>query len=282
MDQKGAPPDHLIALIAARQHGVASIHQLREAGLSDTAIRRRLNVGRLHRVHRGVYAVGHPGLAIESRWMAATLAFGPDAALSHRSAAELWGILKPSQGPVDVSLPSRTGRRKRDGIRLHRSSSLTSELVTRHRGIPVTTPFRTISDLRAVASPRELRRAIRQAEALGLPAGPGVEGDRTRSELEHLFLRLCRRHHLTLPEVNARIGSLTVDFLWRKRRLVVETDGYRYHRGRVAFEDDRARDLELRGLGFEVLRLSYRQVRNEPERIAAILREGLRGPASWR
>jgi len=108
-----------------------------------------------------------------------------------------------------------------------------------------------------------------------VPIGSSVDRDRTRSELEHLFLRLCRRYRLLTPEVNARIGSLTVDFLWRDRRLIVETDGYRYHRGRAAFEDDRARDLELRALGFEVVRLSHRQVMDEPERVAAILRADL-------
>lgn len=124
-------------------------------------------------------------------------------------------------------------------------------------------------------SPRELRRAIRQAEILGLPIG-AAPADRTRSELEYLFLRLCRRHRLPAPETNARVGSLTVDFLWREKRLIIETDGYRYHRGRAAFEDDRSRDLELRTSGFDVMRLSYRQVVEEPERIAGGLRRLLR------
>ncbi len=99
--------------------------------------------------------------------------------------------------------------------------------------------------------------------------------DRTRSELEHLFLRLCRRYRLPAPEVNVRVGSLLVDFLWPEQQLVVETDGYRYHRGPVAFEDDRNRDLELRERGYEVLRFSYRQVTAEAERVAAALRDGL-------
>ena len=275
MAKESAPPDQQVAVIAARQHGVVSIHQLRGAGLSDAAVQGRLRAGRLHRVHRGVYAVGHRGLSVEGQWMAATLAYAAGAVVSHRSAAALWGLLPPVSGPVDVSLPARGGRRRRIGIRVHRCSSLTQELLTRYRGIPVTTPARTISDLRPVVSPREMRRAIRQAEVRGVPIGSSVDRDRTRSELEHLFLRLCRRYRLLTPEVNARIGSLTVDFLWRDRRLIVETDGYRYHRGRAAFEDDRARDLELRALGFEVVRLSHRQVMDEPERVAAILRADL-------
>jgi very-short-patch-repair endonuclease len=147
--------------------------------------------------------------------------------------------------------------------------------VTRRRGIPVTSPARTLADLRATISPRLLRRAIRQAEVLGLPTGREGVPDRTRSELEREFLALCRRHGLPPPEVNVRIGPIMVDFLWRHRRLIVETDGYRYHRGKAAFEDDRARDLELRTQGYDVIRLSYRQVFNEPERVVAVLKDPL-------
>jgi very-short-patch-repair endonuclease len=282
MDRQSAPVDYLVAVIATRQHGVVSIGQLRRTGLSDTGVRGRLRAGWLHRVHRGVYAVGHTALTFEGRSMAAVLAFGDGvhgdrvvAAVSHRSAAALWGLLKPQRGPVDVSISSRSGRSKREGIRLHRCASLTPELVTCHRGIPVTTPAHTIADLRRTVPPEVLRRAIRQAQMLNLTIGPGIDRDRTRSELEHLFLRLCRRHRLPMPDVNARIGALTVDFLWREQRLIVETDGYRYHRGRAAFEDDHDRDLALQALDFEVIRLSYRQVMKKPKRIAAILRKKL-------
>lgn len=120
-------------------------------------------------------------------------------------------------------------------------------------------------------SPQGLKRAIRQAGVLGLQIDRPREADQTRSELEHLFLRLCKRHGLPMPEVNVRIDSLLVDFLWRERRLIVETDGYRYHRGREAFEDDRERDLRLRALGYEVVRLSYRQVVDESPRVADLL-----------
>ncbi|HEY2335514.1 MAG TPA: DUF559 domain-containing protein [Solirubrobacterales bacterium] len=106
----------------------------------------------------------------------------------------------------------------------------------------------------------------------GLPTGPEIGRDRTRSDLEHDFLRLCRRHRLPAPEVNVRIGAHLVDFLWRDRRLIVETDGYRYHRGRQAFEDDRARDLDLRARGFDVVRLSEKQVAEDPGSVAEILR----------
>lgn len=144
----------------------------------------------------------------------------------------------------------------------------------------MTTPARTIADLHranvtrgcpATVSSRELRRAIRQAGVLGLSVDAAAEADRTRSELEHLFLRLCRRHRLPMPEVNVPIDVLLVDFLWRDRQLVVETDGYRYHRGRAAFEEDRNRDLKLKSLGYEVLRLSYRQIVEEPGRVVGAL-----------
>jgi very-short-patch-repair endonuclease len=203
------------------------------------------------------------------------------AALSCRSAASLWGLLPIAGGSVDVSISGDGGRRRRQGIRLHRSPSLLPADVTLRRGIPVTRPTRTIADLRrgmtssgrpGLISPKELRRAVRQANVLGLPIGDDDRRDRTRSDLERDFLRLCRRHRLPVPKVNVRIGPHLVDFLWRDRKVVVETDGYVYHRGRVAFEDDRARDLDLRGLGYEVLRIADRQIDDEPNRIAAALR----------
>jgi hypothetical protein len=147
--------------------------------------------------------------------------------------------------------------------------------VTRRLGIPVTTPARTISDLRNAVPEQELRRALRQADVLGLPSGVDAAHDRTRSELEFRFLGLCRKCHLPAPDVNVRIDSLLVDFVWPNERLVVETDGYRYHRGRIAFEEDRSRDLRLRTLGYNVIRLTYSHVVDRPEDVAAALRKAL-------
>jgi very-short-patch-repair endonuclease len=172
---------------------------------------------------------------------------------------------------VDVTVCGAGGRSRRRGIRIHRSLTLKAEVTARRRGIPVTSPARTIADLRRVVSAAQLRRAIREAGVLGLKIGT-EEGDSTRSELEARFLRLCRRHRLPAPEVNVRIGAFTVDFLWRRQHLIVETDGYRFHRGRLAFEEDRARDVELRLLGYEVLRFTHRQVVDEGARVAAALR----------
>lgn len=281
MHPKGAP-DAQVALIAERQHGVASIAQLRDCGLSATAVRDRVRGGRLHRLHRGVYAVGHIAPSDERRWMAAVLALtaGDGGALrsvvlSHRSAAALWGLLPPRGGPVDVSLPSRSGRRRRQGIRIHRPTLLEPQEMTIRTGIPVTSPARTLADLRSVISAPELRRAIRQADFLGFELGAGIDSDGTRSELERRFLLLCRRSHLPGPAVNMAIGTMTVDFCWPGQRLIVETDGYQAHSGRQAFEDDRARDLRICSLGYEVLHISYRQVVDEPEWVVAVLRTAL-------
>ncbi len=326
MRNKVANGDLAVAEVAARQHGVITASQLRAVGFDRAAIVRRVKAGRLHRVHRGVYAVGHSALSLHGRWMAAILASGRrgrtagvgygDAApcrpneqggrdrdgsssildfwrvaLSHRSAAADWGLLSPVQGPVDVSVPGDGGKATRRGIRMHRSVSLRPVDVTLHAGIPVTTPARTIADLRRAAAIRggqrivsawELRRAIRQADVLGLPTGSPPERDRTRSDLERDFLRLCRRHRLPAPEVNVRIGRHLVDFLWRERRLVVETDSYHYHRGRVAFQDDRRRDLDLRALGYEAIRISEAQLNDEPQRVVEVLRSELKRLAAPR
>jgi len=137
----------------------------------------------------------------------------------------------------------------------------------------VTTPARTINDLRRVLPSDRLEVALRHAEVLRLDVGfqGGFEPDLTRSELERRFLRLCHRRRLPTPEVNARVGSFIVDFLWRDQRLIVETDGYRFHRGRSAFEADRARDIELKLRGYEVVRFTYRQVTGEPDAVAGTL-----------
>jgi very-short-patch-repair endonuclease/predicted transcriptional regulator of viral defense system len=311
MSNKGASPDLVIADIAKQQHGVISAAQLAAIGIDRYAVHHRNRTGRLHRIHQGIYTVGHAALPHEARWMAAVLAYGGrrlecgglttrdrdaisetvlehwGAAVSHRSAAELWKLLAPADGPIDVSVSGEDGKRKRRGIRVHRSPTLLPAHVTLRDAIPVTTPARTIADLRRAASRRsrsgaisawELRRAIRQAEVLGLTLGDDVETDGTRSDLESEFLALCRRHRLPAPEVNVRVGPHLVDFLWRGSKVVVETDGYEYHRGRQAFQDDRGRGLDLRLRGFQVIQLAEKQVDEEPrwvaEAVAAALRVG--------
>jgi very-short-patch-repair endonuclease len=296
MNGKVANGTAQIAEIARRQHGVVSVVQLREAGVSDDAVRARVLAGYLHRVHRGVYAVGHAGLSTKGRWFAAVLAIGRGphrdgksvlgrwgAAVSHRSAAALWELLPVQRGSTDIIVSGTAGRAARVGIRIHRSTSLVTAEVTLRHGIPVTAPARTLADLRGAGPGRrtgrtaawELRKAIRQANVIGLPLGEEGAADRTRSDLEAAFLAICKTYRLPPPEVNVRVGPLLVDFLWRGKRLVVETDGYRYHRGKAAFQDDRSRDLELARLGYYVLRLSERQLESEPDRVAEVLRTAL-------
>jgi very-short-patch-repair endonuclease len=224
--------------------------------------------------------------------MAAVLACGHGAVLSHGAAAVHWGLLRPFDGPIDITVPTHNGRKRRRGIRIHRCATLgaplssdplqkrLAPLVTVRDRIPVTTVPRTLADLPSTLAPYLVRRAIRQAEFLKLPVG--IETDRTRSDLERNFLRLCRRYGLPTPEVNIPIDGMTVDFLWRDARLVVETDSYATHGGTVAFEDDRERDLRLRRLGYSVHHFSERQLALEPAAVAADVAAALRGIGAHR
>jgi very-short-patch-repair endonuclease len=269
-----------IAATAASQHGVITYHQLVGCGLNKSVISDWVAAGRLHRIHRGVYAVGHPGLSIEGEWMAAVFACGEGAVLSHRSAAMLLRMLEPRRGVVHVSVASANGRAKRKGIVIHRPSTLLPSQTTCELNIPVTKPARTLADLRRAGPEREYRRALRQAEFLKLPIGDLPEADGSRSGLESDFLRFCRRHRLPDPEPNAKLGRFTVDFLWRAEKVVVETDSYRTHGGQVAFEEDRERDIYLKARGYEVVRVTGRQLDADPAGVARALRAILaRGPS---
>jgi very-short-patch-repair endonuclease len=262
--------------MAANQHGVISSTQLLTAGLTPSGIRRQLAAGRLYRIHRAVYAVGHPGLSQYGIWMAAVLACGPGAVLSHMSAAALWRMLTSPPSLTHVTVRGDGGRKRRDGIVLHRSTSLLPSHCTLRRGIPVTKPARTLEDLRRVLPAKEFAAELRQGEYLRLPIGEQLEPDHTRSELEAAFLRLCRRHRLPRPEVNVRVGPHLVDFLWREQHLIVEVDGYRSHGTRSAFESDRARDMDLLLSSYVIVRLTHRQITQEAKAVAASLRTLLR------
>jgi very-short-patch-repair endonuclease len=264
----------LIAEIAGRQHGVITTAQLRAAGLGDQGISKRVKAGRLHRLHRAVYAVGHNRLTFESRCMAAVLAVGDGAVVSHRSAAALWGVLKPHSGPIEITVPNEGGRRQRRGITIHRSHSLIAGMTTGRNGIALTKPKRTLRDLRRTVPQPVYERAVRKALDLRWISSSDLkrEEELTRSELERQMLRLSRRHRLPQPEVNTRIGPYEVDFVWRAQRVVVETDSWRHHADRAAFERDRARDAHLQSLGFRVLRFTHRQLTHERSAVVAALR----------
>ncbi|MBM3666947.1 MAG: DUF559 domain-containing protein [Actinobacteria bacterium] len=270
MRRKPANPDALVAKWVAERHGVITTAALLEAGLTEPGIRRRVSAGRLHRLHRGVYAVGHAAISFEGRCLAAVLALGGGAVLSHRSAAELWGFMPRAEGPIHVTVPSSRGSRSRPGIIVHRSRHLDSSCTAFNAGVRLTIPQRTLADLRPGLD-RELHdRATRKALDLGLISrrDAGSETALTRSKLERGFLALCRRHRLPKPRVNARAGPYEVDFLWPEQRVIVEADGFEFHRSREAFERDRARDAELQARGYRVVRVTHRQLRESPRKVA--------------
>jgi hypothetical protein len=248
----GLVGDHAIAGVAAAQYGLVTRAQLLRLGLSPRTIDHRLSTGRLHRLHRGVYAVGHLALLPWAREMAAVLACGPHAVLSHQSAAALWCLRPRHEGEVHVTI-SRGGSSSRPGVRMHRSRCLDAcDVRIRHR-IPVTSPSRTIIDLAGLLRERDLARTVDEAEVRGLArrsellaalerAGNGRRGSAvlaqilrrdkpamTRSEAEHRLISLMARAGLPRPEVNVPIGGYEVDLLWRRARLVVEVDGYVFH-----------------------------------------------------
>jgi putative AbiEi antitoxin of type IV toxin-antitoxin system/uncharacterized protein DUF559 len=288
------PPDRRVAALAADQYGVVSASQLCAAGLSREQIKRRLRSGRLLPVHRGVYAVGHPLLGSQGRWLAAVLACGEGAVLSHRSAAVLWGLRPTASATVDVSIASRSGR-SREGIAIHRPSVLPFEEITSRDGIPATTPARTLLDLATVVGRSDLERAMQAAERLrlfdlgalrdvltrhagraGTPLVAAVleqyaEPTFTRSELERRVLELCGVHGLPSPAANVWVADYEVDFLWRAQNLIAEADSRRFHATRAAFERDRARDARLTALGYRVVRFTYRQVERESASVAGLL-----------
>lgn len=282
-------PDAAVARLAARQRGVVTRGQLATAGLSRNQVAHRLATGRLHRLHRGVFAVGHTALAPYGREVAALLACGPGAVLSHLTAAVLWRLIADEGGPVHVTL---TGAHRRGpaGVVAHHSAD--GRTVRRH-GLPVTTPTRTLLDLAAIASPH-LERAVNEALVLRLvqpdrvlAAAVGRRGAAalrrllgqgatpTRSEAERRLLALVGRAGLPRPETNVRLHGHEVDAVWRKQRLVVEVDGHAFHSTRQAFERDRARDQRHAAGGYRVMRVTWRQLTDRPEAVVAHLARAL-------
>jgi predicted transcriptional regulator of viral defense system len=277
-------PDAEIAALAASQHGVVARSQLLALGLSNSTINRRVRAGRLHRLHHGVYAVGHPVLTVEGRWMAAALATG--GALSHATAAAAWDLRPRGAGAIHVTVP-HTGRAHRRGIRLHRSRLEPQDTTTR-RAIPITTPARTIIDLARTLTGRPLEHALDLADQRHLidfadlrarPIPRSLQavlslytaGIVTRSEMEERFITLCDDHGIPRPETNSVVEGHEVDFVWRDKRLIVEVDGYAYHRSPTAFERDRERDVVLAVAGWQVLRFTWTQITRRPAWVARAL-----------
>lgn len=306
MATKSVPPGRVLARIATRQHGVVSRPQVAALGVDGGFVNRCLRDGRLHRIHAGVYAVGHRHLIQEGRWMAAVLAAGEGAVLSHLSAALLWRLIDRADALMHVLLPGR-GSRRRPGIRFHRCRNFRPEHRSERDGIPVTTPERTLLDIAGLLPPERLRYAVEAADRRRLldapslaalcAASPGRRGtgalrrlaleqrgavERTKSPPEALFLRLCIARGLPEPLVNARLHGYEVDFQWPAARLVVEIDSYTYHRAWAQRQRDLRRDAALQVRGHRVLRLTEDRLRGEADavfaEIAALL--GMESPAA--
>jgi predicted transcriptional regulator of viral defense system len=285
--------DEAIARLARRQWGRVARRQLISLGLSTDAIDYRLARSRLLVVHRGVYAVGHDAPTREANWMAAVLAGGEGAVLSFRDGAALWGFRPSARSQIEVTTPRR--QHPRPGIQFHRCP-LPPDEVSSNDGIPVTTVPRTLLDLATVLRPRQLERALGEAEALRLwdelslldllrryPRRAGSVTVRAvlearnagariiRSDLEVAFLEFLDRFGFPEPELNAEVEGFEVDAVWREQRVVVELDSRGFHMTVAAFETDRERDRRLQAAGWRTIRITWRQL----ERDAAQLRDDL-------
>ena len=264
--------------MATAQQGVISREQLLDAGWNGSAIDRRVAAGRLIVLFRGVYAVGHAAITPRGWCRAALLAVGPDAVLSHRSAAYVWALIDP---PHEVHLTVPRKLRSRPGLVIHHAA-LEPHDTTNRDGLPLTSAARTLHDLR---NDRLHATATREAQIARLiPPDPRAPHDAlpTRSELERALLRIVDAAGLPRPLVNHRIHGHTLDFAWPVHRLVVETDGHHAHGGSDSFERDRARDADLAAHGWTVIRFTWRQLTREPLRVAARLAAAItaRAPAA--
>jgi predicted transcriptional regulator of viral defense system len=269
-DDKGST-DRRLAALAARQWGVVSARELEACGLSRSAIAHRVRTGRLHRMHRGVFAVGHASPPLEGRFLAAVKACGPYAVLSHRSAAAVHGIVEWEERHPEVTVPAAQ-RRSHPGIRVHRSHSLTARDATRHGPLLLTSPERTLQDLAKVLTVDALRRALRHAQALRLTtherlAARGLVttgAAPTRSALEDALLDLILDAGLAHPDVNVPLHfdgrTVIPDFRWPAQRLIVEADGAAAHDNPLARREDAARQALLEAGGERVVRVTWAQV----------------------
>jgi very-short-patch-repair endonuclease len=287
--------------LARQQHWVVARRQLLELGFSGHWIDHRIAIGRLHRLSRGVYAVGRPNVTRYGEWMVAVLACGPAAVLSHDSAAALWGIRRDASG-LEVSVVAGAKRRP-DGITVHRRPGLSPDEVTTHRGIPLTSPIRTLIDIAARLDREPLEAAINEADkrdlcdpealrsALDDARGqPGVRPLRTvldrrtftltDSELERSMLRIVRGLGLSKPETGVWVNGFKVDFYWPELGLVVETDGLRFHRTPAQQARDRIRDQAHTAAGLTPLRFTRAQVKFEPGYVGEVLDKVARRLAS--
>jgi very-short-patch-repair endonuclease len=287
-----------LAEIAGRQHGIVARSQVEGLGLSGETVDRWIRKERLHRIHPGVYALGHGAITRRGRSMAAVLASGSGAVLSHRSAAALWGIWGSGAGESHVTVPRHT--RSQRSIHRHFGALLDDE-VTKRDGIPVTSAARTVLDLAADRDEAAAESALREMEYLAIygpvslptlleryPRHGGAAvvgrclerlkddpGGRIRSPLEELFLPFLDEYRIPRPRVNAwlSIGDerFQIDCLWPDARLIGELDGFASHGTRQAMRADRKRDRQLLAANYRVVRIVDSQIRSEPSAVAADL-----------
>jgi very-short-patch-repair endonuclease len=290
-----------MASLAGRQHGVVARRQLLDFGMGAKAIEVRLDRGRLHRLHHGVYKVGYRGISRRGRWLAGVLAAGSGACLSHRSAARLWRLLPVGDEWPEVVVPA--GRRSRRPGLIVRESSLAADEREVVDGIPVTGAFRTIFDLAVVLEGRELERAWHEALVRELTAKvslpmlleryPGHRGNGmlrgllgseapvgiTRNDFEEAFLALVDLHSIRRPRMNAPLALrgrfFEIDSLWERERVAVELDSRSVHGTPQHFESDRLRDRILIAEGWKTMRVTWRALQYEAEEIVADLRAAL-------
>ena len=260
--------------LAASAYAILDVADLSSLGIDKSATHRRVKSRRLFRLHRGVYSIIPPELlSAEGRWLAAVRAVGAGAALAWPQAGALWNLQRPPGGPVHVAVPGCGGRRRRTGIIVHRCPSLSPEDVVLHKGIPVTSPRRTLLDAKRSVSDTRFDTLLRKAEKQQLDTGTFYElRDLDPNKIERRLLALCRRHGLPLPHTQRIVGPYTVDFMWPEVSLIVETDGWEDHGTRSGFESDRARDAWLTTQGYRVVRFTWRQLQNDPATVVATLR----------
>jgi predicted transcriptional regulator of viral defense system len=279
--------DRAIAAVAAIQWGNITRRQLLDLGLTKQDVSYRVKIGRLYRVFRGVYSVGHPPTTPHQRASAAVLACGPGAALSHGSAMTLWGYWRQWDKPFEVTV---VGDRRTKGIRVHRSTTLRRQDVTVQLGIRVTTPARTLIDMSPRLEDRAFKRAVNNALhspwmtrdqlAETLARHPnlaatkriakliGQEGTPTRSGWEDEFPKFCADHGLPAPIMGQPLHGYILDALFPVEKVIVELDGWEFHKDKIAFEDDRERDAEMLAHGYVTVRMTWTRIHGRPRREA--------------
>lgn len=296
---RGRDATATIRELAERQHGVVARRQLLDLGVSPKTVQRRFEGGLLIPVFHGVFSLGHRRISQRGRWLAAVLACGPGAVLSHGSAAQLWD-LRGSRGAIEVL--RRSGGTRHAGIRLHQTRSLDASEVMEEAGIPVTSLERTLLDMAGRLDDKGLERMLVAADRSGRLSWPqlarALEHRRgrkgagrlgriaaevdpravdARSGMEVDFLALCRESNLPTPAVNVLIAGHLVDFVWGPERVVVETDSYSFHGDRPAFERDHQTDVDLVAAGYDVHRATERMLSRDPDPFLANVRRALRG-----